>query len=194
MCVFFAEPEITKLPSGCKCGDIIFGTTHYGSGEGALPGDGKRPGGYPISFVVGPKVDVKREEGVTPDAPDTRTVEEKMNEAVRDLKVTHLESLTAEEKENRKFEELYATLEIEYPEHIPLLMADLKYLDSSKSRKDSLQKIVDAADKVLNQISEDKLALHFGKSHDKEDPISCKVRTLTELIVRFPSIFLILRC
>lgn len=174
--VFFAEPPPSKIPSGCKCGDVLFGTANFAAGDGALPGDGKCPGGFPISFVVGPKSDSKaKDNGVTPEVPDERGVQEKLADAVRDLKVGQLEKLTEKEKEDGKFDELYNVLEKEYPEHIPLLMAALKHFDTSKARKDGLQQIVDAADKVLQLISEDELALHFGKSHDKEDPKSCKV-------------------
>jgi hypothetical protein len=38
-----------------------------------------------------------------------------------------------------------------------------------------LEKLVAAADKVIAQISEDELALHFGKKLDKEDPEKVKL-------------------
>jgi hypothetical protein len=61
-----------------------------------------------------------------------------------------------------------------------------------KKQLEILPQIVDAADKVNAQISEDELALHFGKKSDKEDPekvkenkeIEKKKSLLIEVLVR----------
>jgi tripeptidyl-peptidase-2 len=175
--VFFAEPPASKLPTGYKAGDILFGKAHFESGDSSLPGDGKCPGGYAVSYVAPPKP-AKGKDGAatTPDAPDERSVEQKMAEAVRDLKVEYLGKLTKEEKEKGKFEELYAMLEKEYGDHLPLLLEGLKHVDNEKKRKDRLDKVVEAADKIISQVSEDELALHFGKNHEKDDPKAAKER------------------
>lgn len=47
--VFFAEPAHSKLPSGCSVGHRLVGVVSYEAGESTLPGDGKKPGGFPIS-------------------------------------------------------------------------------------------------------------------------------------------------
>ena len=174
--VLFEEP--TKLPSSCKQGDLLSGTANYGSSDSALPGDGKRPRGYSISYLVGPKAPTKAStEATTPEVPDERTVDEKISEAVRDLKVAQLGKLTKKEKEDGKFEELFETLKKEYPDHLPLLVAMLKRLDEDdKKRKDQLDKIVESADSIIGAISKDELALHYGKNHDKEDPKAVKER------------------
>lgn len=172
--VFFSEPSSSKIPSSCKEGDVIMGNASYCSGEASLPGDGKRPDGFPISFNVGPKIEKSSAEGEVPEPKDERTSEERLKEAIRDLKVDQLTKLTSAEKENGVFETTYTELWKQYPNHIPLLMANLKYLDDSKKRSESLEGINDAADKVIAQISEDELALHFGKKVDKEDPTKVK--------------------
>jgi hypothetical protein len=172
--VFFAEPPTSKIPSSCQAGDILFGTAYYGSGDPSLPGDGKRPGGFQVSYAVGPKP-AKSSEPETPEAPDGRTLEEKMSEAVRDCRVEQLNKLTPAEKKDGKFEELLVSIEKEYPDHLPLLLAGLKHVDKDDDRSQIAGKIVEAADNVIGKISEDELALHFGKNHDKEDPASCKV-------------------
>lgn len=172
--VFFAEPAASKLPSSCKTGDLLIGNCTYASGEGSLPGDGKRPNGFPITYLVGPKMDKPSAEGEVAEPNDERTAEERLSEAIRDLKVTQLDKLTNDEKDAGKFEEMYSAMEKEYPAHVPLLMANLKYLDGLKTRSEILPKIVEAADRVIAEISEDELALHFGKKQDKEDPEKVK--------------------
>jgi tripeptidyl-peptidase-2 len=172
--VFFSEPSSTKIPSSCKEGDVLMGSASYCSGEASLPGEGKRPNGFPISFTVGPKTEKVPSEEEVVEPKDERTSEERLNEAICDLKVDQLTKLTSAEKESGVFETTYSELWKQYPNHIPLLMANLKYLDDSKKRSESLEKIVDAADRVIAQISEDELALHFGKKVDKEDPKKAK--------------------
>ncbi|KAG7366232.1 tripeptidyl-peptidase II [Nitzschia inconspicua] len=172
--VFFTEPSSSKFPSSCKAGDILMGSASYCSGESSLPGDGKRPNGFPIVYTVGPKFEKPADPDSVAEPKDERTAKERIDEAVRDLRVEQLGKLTSTEKEKGDFESLYGELEKAYPQHIPLLMAKVKYLDGLKAREENLPKIVAAADKVLAEISEEALALHFGKKLDKEDPQQVK--------------------
>jgi hypothetical protein len=105
---------------------------------------------------------------------DERTSKERIDEAVRDLRVELLGKLSSTEKEKGDFERLYDELKDEYPKHVPLLMAKLKYLDSLKAREDNLPKVIAASNEILAEISEDGLALHFGRTLDKEDPQQVK--------------------
>lgn len=73
------------------------------------------------------------------------------------------------------FTELFQQLETDYPRHIPLLVARLKFLDAHKSRGDLLETIVDAAESVIALISEIELAQHFGRAIDKEDHETVKL-------------------
>jgi tripeptidyl-peptidase II len=172
--VFFTEPATSKLPSSCKSGDILTGSTSYCSGESSLPGDGKRPNGFPMMYTVGPKSDKPTDPDTVAEPKDERTAKERIDEAVRDLRVEQLGKLSSAEKEKGDFDSLYEELDKEYPNHIPLLMARLKFLDGLKAREEKLSDIVAAAEKVLAEISEDDLALHFGKKVDKEDPQQVK--------------------
>jgi tripeptidyl-peptidase II len=154
--VWFAEPSFAELPSTCKAGDVLEGSFTLGSGEATLPGSGKRPGGFPITYVVGPKPEKPASDPAeTPEPKDDRTAEEKLEEAIRDLKVAQLGKLTDKEKEDGKFEELYSKMLADYPEHLPLLMAKVKHLDSHKNRKDKLQEVISSATEVAKRISED---------------------------------------
>lgn len=169
--VFFSEPPTSKLPSSCKAGDVLMGICTYASGEASLPGDGKRPDGFPIMYFVGPKMDKpSSSDGEANEPKDGRTADERLRDSIRDLKVNQLDKLTKEEKNGGKFEEIYSEIVKEYPGHVPLLMSNLKYLDGLETRKDNLTRIAEAADEVISKIPEDELALHFGKKQDKDDP------------------------
>jgi tripeptidyl-peptidase-2 len=173
--VYIAEPPPSKIPSGCKAGDIIQGSVSFGSGDASLPGDGKRPGGYVVSYTVGPKAKKASSDPETPELKDERSVEEKLLEAVRDLKVGQLSKLTQKEKDDGMFEDIYGKIESEYPDFLPLLMARLKYLDMHEKRSEKFADIVSAADAVLVLVPENELALHFGRKIDSEDPAAVKV-------------------
>lgn len=178
--VFLKEPASSDLPTGCKCGDVLSGSTTFVDGGKNLPGLGKEPGGgFPVKFVVGnylQKKDEKDTAAKTAELPDERSATVKMEEAIRSLKVGELNRLLEKSgDEAESFEEVYKMFLTEYPNHIPLLMAGLKYYDHKDRRENSLTKVVDAADTVIDLVNEGDLAMHFGTSHDKEDPESCKV-------------------
>lgn len=173
--VFIGNPPLSKLPSNCKPGDMLLGSITYESGEASLSGDGKRPGGFPLTYVVGPKPEKPSTELESAEPKDERSTKEKMNEAVRDLQVSYIGKLTPEEKKAGKFDELYGELEAQYPETLSVLLLKLKHLDSHDQRRDMLPEIVAAADAVVALIDEDELALHFGRKSDSEDPEAVKV-------------------
>jgi len=175
--VIFAGPSRSKLPSECKCGDILEGTVTYEAGATELPGAGKRPSGFPVRAVVGPKMDAKSPsdaKGVAPELPDERSVTEKIDEGVKALKVSELDKLSGSDEDKEKFEDLYASLSKEYPDHLPLLISGLKYYDHKDRRANNLEKIVKIADCIVALIDEKDLAAHFGTEHDKEDAKACK--------------------
>ena len=174
--VFLAEPPSSKLPTGHNAGDTFSGTVTFESSDASLPGTGKRPGGYPVTYVVASKQSKSKDPVSTPEEKDERTLEQKIAEAVRNCKVEYLGKLTREEKDKGKFEELYMCLEKEYSNYLPLLLEGLKFVDDDKKREDRLEQVIAAADKIIAQVSEDELALHFGKNHDKDDPLAVKLR------------------
>lgn len=101
----------------------------------------------------------------------------KMEEAIQSLKVEELNKLLNKSgDEAEAFEEVYKMFLAEYPTHLPLLMAGLKYHDHKDRREKSLSKVIDAANAVIDLVDESDLALHFGTCHDEEDPKSCKER------------------
>ena len=175
--VIIAEPDRSKLQSGVKCGDIIEGSITYEAGSPDLPGTGKRPDGYQVQYIVGPKMEARAAadaKGVAPELPDERSVQERIDEAVRALKVTELKNLSKSDKDKDKFEEAYTAFRIQYPEHLPLLCAGLNFYDHKERREKYLEKVVEVADSIIHLIPEAELAAHFGLVYDQEDPKSCK--------------------
>jgi len=190
--IFFAEPAQSKIPTACKAGDVLFGTCYYASDNSSLPGDGKRPGGFSISFVTGPKA-AKATSNDTPTPPEEeRSHEDELNEAVRDLKLEHLRKLKGKEKEAAKFTKLYDELVKDYPDHLPLLLEGLRNVDDGPDRKSKLGAIVEASDKIIDKIAVDELATHYGRNYDKQSPTESKERkemdkkkaALTEALAR----------
>jgi len=179
--VFLKEPASSDLPTECKCGDILMGSSTFVDGGKDLPGLGKEPGsGFPVKFVVGNNLKKKDEKDITaktPELPDERSATVKMEETIRSLKVGELNKLLEKSEDDAEtFEEVYEMFLQEYPDHIPLLMARLKFYDHKDRRDKSLSKIIDSGNAVIDLVDESDLALHFGTIHDKEDPNSCKER------------------
>jgi tripeptidyl-peptidase-2 len=177
--VFFGEPASSKLPASAKTGDLLTGNSTFGSADASLPGTGKRPGGFPLAYWIGPKAEKTTTDSEAVEPKDERTPEEKMNDAVRDLKVEHLGKIPATDKEVNSFNELYAKLEQEFSDHLPLRMIKLKYLESRKDRVAILDDIVQVSEAIVGLINEDELALHFGRKSDSED--SAAVRDRNEM-------------
>lgn len=173
--VFFQEPSVSKIPSNCRPGDILKGSFTLGAGESSLLGAGKRPKGFPLTYTVGPKP-AKSSDPDPPEPADERTVKEKLDEAIRDLKVKSLDDLTSKEKEDGKFEELFDEFVKDYPKHLPLLVSKLRYLDSHSKRKEKLGEVIASAETVLAEIDEDSLAMYFGRKSDPDDPKANKLK------------------
>lgn len=167
--VFFAEPTSSKIPSACREGDVLMGTAYFCCGDSSLPGDGKRPGGFSINYSIGPKMPKESQESESVEQKDERTADERLKEAIRDLKIDQLSKLTSAEKESGLFEAAYKELLEEYPKHIPLLLENLRHWDTSEERSQILPVILQAADEVIESVPEDELAMHFGKRLDKEN-------------------------
>jgi hypothetical protein len=190
---------------------------NFGCNDSNRGGDNQRPRGYLVRYTVGPKINEATTATplvATVDAEDLRTKDEKLHDAIRDLKIDHLKKRTDgkeketetkgttskdNENENEKpvstrneegsdkekedkpdtsstFDEMYTQLIGEYPNHVPLLMARLQYLDSHSKRDAKLPEIIEAAKLVLDCISEDDIALTLGKNGDDQDPKYIKVQ------------------
>jgi len=167
--VFLAEPAADKLPKGCKPGDLLLGTCSYCKADAALPGAGKRPGGFPVSYAVGPRAkDFDKRDPPKVEAPDDRTEEQKVEDAVRDLKLERLSKLEGKPA----FEGLYARFLAEHPGHLPLLRALVRHRGALAPPPHA--GVIEAVDAIIPLIDETSLAQWMGVNHDLEDPLVVK--------------------
>ncbi|XP_029189240.2 tripeptidyl-peptidase 2-like isoform X1 [Acropora millepora] len=149
-----------KIPKAAKPGHILKGTISYVKND-----NGKKACTYPVQFIV-PATPNKPNSGSSGKADkigtSTKTAEKKpqqqFEEAMRDLKISwipELEDLTL-------FEDLVG----QYPDHLPLFVAQLHFLDNSKERLQKLPQIVKAAEKVISMIDRVELSSYYGMKTD----------------------------
>lgn len=174
--LYVASPAVAKLPKSAQPGDLLVGTMTFGNPNGSLLGSGKRPGGFPVTCVVPPKPTASNDggSGGAGDDEDEQSEEQKLAEAVRDLKVARLARLHGQEH-RELFDRLAAEILRDYPDHLPVLRAQLSRADG-KQRRDDLGAVVAAADRVIAQIDQEALAAHYGVKLDPDDKAGAKVR------------------
>ena len=185
--LFVAGPPADKLPKAAQAGDLLLGTVTFEAGDTKLLGEGHRPGGFPVTYVVPPKLAEKDKKEKDKDSAaeskkkdkdddkdkDEKTEAEKLAEAIRDLKVARLAKLHAEEH-CELFDQIAAEVLADYPDYLPVLSEQLKRADG-KQRLENLPAVVAAADQVIAQIDQEKLAAHYGVKLDPDDKEAAKV-------------------
>lgn len=127
------------------------------------------------SYLIGSKPAKESTAKATPPEPSVqKTLEAKMEDAVRDTKMEYLDKALKEDGKNgTDFNSLYNTLLREYPDHLPLLGKKLRQVNETAD-------MISAADAILDRISEDEVALHFGRKINTDDGDAVKVcRALT---------------
>lgn len=169
---FLAEPAFDKMPKGVKAGDLLTGSLVLEKAKGKEQPQSRRPRGFRVSYVVPPPPPEAPKGPSKPTAQDKRTEETKLEEKVRDVKVQHLGGLT----DSTAFESLFKKLLDDYPAHIPLHQARLRFLDEENSRNERLPDVVSAANSVIDLVDRQALASHFGVKVDENDPEAMKVR------------------
>ena len=178
--LWVADPAVDKLPKDARPGDVLLGTMNFGGSDDG-PGEGsRRPGGYQVTYVVPPKPPEKKEAAEADEQDkDERGAEQKLAEALRDFKVGRLAKLHGE-KDRALFDRLADEILAEYPNHLPVLVEQLKRADGKK-RGDDLEAVVAAADRVIAQIDQEKLAAHYGVKLDPDDKAGAKIRKEMDL-------------
>ena len=143
-----------KLSTNVRSGDILWGTATFGSTAAANPS--ARPGGYRVSYVA--------DHAATEIAPKTDSFKQgaTLEDDLFEAKLRRLKSLNAEPTAEQ-FGKLAEAILKEKPNYLPVLVERLKRLDDAKHRKQRLEQVVAAADKVIAQIDTTQLARHFGK-------------------------------
>lgn len=180
--IFFGEPARGDILSECSCGDILFGTYDIVDSPASLPGAGKKPGGNPITYVIGPKATEIKEEIKVPELLDSRNENEKLMELIRDAKVEHLKKIMNEKDADLEMSmKLYENFLDEYPDHLPFHLSVLQVLDGQNNKRSmNIGKIIKIADKIINAINAEKLACFFGQNIDEEDAKVCDEKKKNE--------------
>lgn len=149
-----------KIPKAAKPGHILKGTISYVKND-----NGKKACTYLVQFIV-PATPNKPNSGSSGKADkigtSPKTAEKKpqqqFEEAMRDLKISWIPKL----EDVTLFEDLVE----QYPDHLPLFVAQLHFLDNSKERLQKLPQIVKAAEKVISMIDRVELSSYFGMKTD----------------------------
>ena len=175
--VFFAEPNPDQLPKGRKQGDLLLGSVNYSKGNDN-PGSGCKPGGFGIRYIVGPPVSKESPKEKEAEPVDERTELEKLEESVLNFKIEELKKLSTSDKDDSKFPDLFDQVYSMHSGHIPLLLLNLRHQDNEKWRSDRLEKIISVSDKIIEEIDQNELILHYGVTgyYDKENGEACKAR------------------
>ncbi|MBA2113301.1 S8 family serine peptidase [Bremerella alba] len=171
----FLTTKPKDLPKQASPGDLLLGEIQFGDPESKLGGEARRPGGFPLQYVVAQQPTPKTE---TPDEPkkDEPTLEAKLFET----KLAYLKTLK-DKKQKKEFEKLFKALNKEKKKHVPLLQAKLVLLDEN-DRKDHLPEVVEAANEVLKAIPVGKVRSYFAQRRDPEtDKEKKQMKEMTEL-------------
>lgn len=155
--VFIGDPAFEKLPAGAAPGDLLSGKIFFGKKNSGVSGSGRRPGGFPITYVVPPAPTPAKDP--EPEEPkDERDEEVVANEAVRDLLLARVRKLVGKPA----FAAAWQRLADQHADHLPVVQAKLHHVDAESERANALNNVVIAANDVLALIDQDALARFFG--------------------------------
>ena len=165
--LFVYAPGPDDLPDIAQPGDLLVGEIHFGAKQPKRFGAGRRPGGWPVHVVVPPfgdeEDDDEDEDDSDDDAPEPSTAE-----VLRDAKVDQLATLRDDE-ERAAFDLLAAEILKDFPDHLPVLVEQLKMLDGDGPPHDGgAASVLAAAARVLAVVDAEAVAAHFGVKHDEK--------------------------
>jgi hypothetical protein len=128
------------------------------------------------SFTAGPSQGKQQSIEAKPAEPTLKpTLENKLEHAIRDLKIDYLSKISEAENDT-SFDDLWNKFVLEYPDCLRLYMAKLIYMDEHPKRLEHVMDIVAAAKHVIDRISEDDLAKSLGRMVAIENGDSIQVR------------------
>jgi tripeptidyl-peptidase-2 len=160
-------PASVSLPATAVGGDILLGTVTYGTAGDGRRQSGRRPGGFPVQYVV-PNRSVTKLSDSGPESPKLPGDENR-------YRIAKLKSLVTA-ADDLRFNRIAEQILKEHPEHLPTLVAQLHRLDQTRNRKQHLTRVVAAADKVIAQIHPNHLAAHFGTNVNSDDVAAVGLR------------------
>ena len=165
--LFVFAPAPKDLPSFVKTGDVLHGEVAYGDEQPEREGAGRRPGGWPLRIVVGdpsePEDDDPKDDDSDEDAPTPTTAE-----VLRDAFVAQLSELRAAD-ERAAFDKLANQVLAKFPNHLPVLVEQLKMVDGDgPPHEGGSTPVLQAAARILQVVDERDVAAHFGVAQDPD--------------------------
>ncbi|KAI5444495.1 variant 3, tripeptidyl-peptidase II Tpp2 [Lathyrus oleraceus] len=175
--LYLGPPQKEKLPKNSQQGSVLVGAISYGklsfADQEEKKNPEKHPASYQISYVVPPNKVDEDDKGKGSSLSTKKTVSERIKEEVRDAKIKVLGTLKQESDEERlEWEDLAASLKLEYPKYTLLLAKILEDLVSRSNIKDKIhhdEEVIDAANDVIDSINREELAMFFALKNDPED-------------------------
>ncbi|KAJ9553504.1 hypothetical protein OSB04_017549 [Centaurea solstitialis] len=166
---YVGPPTKDKIPKNSPEGSVLLGAISYAD-QGTDPE--KNTVSYPISYQVPPaKLDEDKGKNSAP-TKSTKSVSERLEEEVRDVKIKVLASLKQDtEEEREEWKKLSISLKSEYPKYTPLLAQILEGVVSQKveDKTHHYEEIIAAADEVVDSIDRDELARFLSVKGDPDE-------------------------
>ncbi|XP_065030405.1 tripeptidyl-peptidase 2-like isoform X2 [Musa acuminata AAA Group] len=185
---FYISPPLReKLPKNSLPGAVLLGSISYGTISLKNKKDGQNhqqpPVSYHISYLVPPsKID---EEKAKETIGSKKSASERLDEELRDAKIRFLSELKRDSDEERSaWNELAASLKMEYPSYTPLLAKILECIVSGSPDQDKIshnQRIIDAANEVIESIDQEELLKYLSIKSDPEDEEAEKIKKKMEV-------------
>jgi tripeptidyl-peptidase-2 len=160
--VFLASPPASAFPGWAEGGDELTGTFTLGSDDARVVGEGRRPGGWPISTRVPPKAGAEPRAEADDAAPAT------LEEELLGARVARLRALR-ERGERQEFEALLADVLKSRPGHLPALLEAVREADGSgpperegAEASAHADRVAKAAGRLVKSLDLIAIAAHFG--------------------------------
>ncbi|CAK8697827.1 unnamed protein product [Clavelina lepadiformis] len=173
MPIYIAPLSEEKIPKHISAGQYLTGTLNIAKSDRV-----KQLNTYRINYVLldQPAKSKSYKNGKKNNKqPSTlatvKKFAEKSKEEMRDLQIlwmTRYEQL-----------DLFEKLQKEYPEHIPIYVAKLVVLESSKNRMGKLDELIQIADEIISRINFQKLSANAGYKNDPR-PEATAIKSETE--------------
>ncbi|URD81130.1 Tripeptidyl peptidase II [Musa troglodytarum] len=185
---FYISPPVReKLPKNSLPGAVLLGSISYGTTSLKNKKDNQNhqrpPVSYHISYLVPPsKIDEDKAKETT---GRKKSASERLDEELRDAKIRFLSELKRDTDEERSaWNELAASLKMEYPSYTPLLAKILECIVSGSPDQDKIshnQRIIDAANEVIESIDQEELLKYLSIKSDPEDEEAEKIKKKMEV-------------
>ncbi|XP_033760966.1 tripeptidyl-peptidase 2-like [Pecten maximus] len=166
ICPLFVTPTATdKLPKAAKAGCFLTGTITLLKDD-LLSKASSLPFRYALTESPRKVKNGGKEKG---DKAKEKTKEEEYAEAIRDMKINWIPKMDLDHI-------LFEEVRHDNPDHLPLYMARLQALDSSKERSKKLGAIIDLSKFIISKIDQVALSSYYGmKSDTRPDANTIKI-------------------